>query len=73
MTSSQFSLFRVILIIRKWVANLVWGVGVLLNNSDPLQQLSAKEGGGLIFEGGLREITVLTVFMQLAIEVRITV
>ena len=35
------------------VANLVWGVGVLLNNSDPLQELSAKEGSGLIFEGGL--------------------
>ena len=37
----------------EWVANLVWGVGVLLNNNDPLQLLFAKEGGGLIFEGGL--------------------
>ena len=45
--------FRVILIIWEWVANLVWGVGVLLNNNDPLQKLFAKEGGGLIFEGGL--------------------
>ena len=35
------------------VANLVWGVGVLLNNNDPLQKLFAKEGGGLIFGGGL--------------------
>ena len=28
-------------------------MGVLLNNNDPLQKLFAKEGGGLIFEGGL--------------------
>ena len=35
------------------VANLVWGVGILLNNNNPLQELFAKEGGGLIFEGGL--------------------
>ena len=40
------AVFRVILIIWEWVANLVWRVGVLLNNNDP--NFLLKRGVGLI-------------------------